>query len=81
MATEIPYVARYTVSTAQNADLNATPDAAFDIIFTSVNPDGLGVPGDLFLDNFLLDGQQDSNTWVSLDGGISWETFDVLFTA
>ena len=79
MAIEVTYTARYTSPTAANAELNPTGDPAVEIIFTSVDPATDLATGDLTLDNFALDGEVDGNTWVSLDGGLSWETFDVLF--
>lgn len=80
MATEIPYFARYTSPTAANAELNPVGGDAVEIIFTSVDP-ATGFPtGNLTLNDFALDdGKVDQDTWVSLDGGISWEQFDVLF--
>jgi len=78
MALETSFAARFANSSAGNADLNPTPDSAIDILFTSVDPDGL-ITGDLLLDNPDPLGTVDPNTWVSIDGGANWYQFDVLF--
>lgn len=81
MAIFVPYVARYTVSTAGNADLNPTPDAAVNITFSSVDPNIL-ITGDLTLDNNFdtLDPNYpfDPDTWISVNGG-PLQQFDILF--
>jgi len=95
MATFIDYAARLTVPPAGNADLNPTPDAAIDIMFSSYDPsqltttlDGNGHPipntalppsGDLVLEDNPVVGVEDPNTYISIDGGLSWSKFDVLF--
>jgi len=78
MATILDYVARHAVPPSGNADLNPTPDAAINIQITSIDPDNL-ISGDLLLDDNAIAGVFDPNTWISVDGGLSWQQFDVLF--
>ena len=91
MATFLDYVARLAVPPSGNADLNPTPAAAFDIRITSYDPatqlDASGTPlagagtplGDLTLEDGALVGDLDPDTWISIDGGLTWQQFDVLF--
>lgn len=79
MATTALFAARTSIAPAANADLNPNTDPAQWITFSSVDPDGNLIAGDLFLDNpdngLLFD--PDPDTWVQVDG--VWHTFDVKF--
>jgi len=83
MAIVIDYSARFAVPPAGNADLNplsSKTDPSFTVLFSS-SPDGVtpNPTGDLTLDNIDDAGGLDTNTWVSIDGGLTWHQFDVLF--
>jgi len=80
VAITVSYAARYAVPPAGNADLNpvnSNLEPAFNILISS--SDGNGAVGDLHLSNPDDAGTLDSNTWVSIDGGVNWYNFDVLF--
>ena len=78
MAIFFPYVARWSVSTAGNADLNPKPDAAFNIQFTNENG---AATGNLTLENTDVGDLSypfDPDTWISVNGG-PLQQFDILF--